>query len=77
LPLDESSGAGHYLVHVAGYNLGIFARAVRSRHSKRGRKRHKRTLPVIQTNVAMAIVIVAEVDGELALLAIVAAPEPD
>ncbi|NUJ81409.1 hypothetical protein HUN39_15525 [Methylocystis sp. FS] len=34
-------------------------------------------LLVIQTNVAMAIVIVAEIDGEMALLAIVAAPEAD
>jgi hypothetical protein len=32
---------------------------------------------VIQTDVAMAIIIIADVDGEIAMLAVVAAPEPD
>jgi hypothetical protein len=54
-----------------------YARALRVRHSKRGRKRQNALLFVIQTNVPMAIVIVAQIDAEVALLVIVAAPEAD
>jgi len=67
-----------YLVHVAGYNLGILMRALFGAGTPREAASAKNALLlVIQTNVAMAIVIVAEIDGEMALLAIVAAPEAD
>ena len=67
-----------YLVHVAGYNLGILMRALFGAGTPREAASAKNALLlVIQTNVAMAIVIVAEIDGEMALLAIFAAPEAD
>jgi transposase len=67
-----------YLVHVAGYTLGILMRALFGAGTPREAASAKNALLlVIQTNVAMAIVIVAEIDGEMALLAIVAAPEAD
>jgi len=67
-----------YLVHVAGYNLGILMRALFGAGTPREAASAKNALLlVIQTNVAMAIVTVAEIDGEMALLAIVAAPEAD
>ena len=66
-----------YLVHVAGFNLGILMRALFGGGTPREAANAKNALLfVIQTDVAMAIII-AEIDREMALLAIVAAPEAD
>ena len=65
-----------YLIHVAGFNLGILMRALFGRVTPREAADLKNALLlVIQTDVAMAIVIVAKIEGELAMLAIVAMPE--
>ena len=67
-----------YLIHVAGFNLGILMRALFGCGTPREAVSAKNAvLFVIQTDVAMAIIIIADIDGEIAMLAVVAAPEPD
>jgi transposase len=67
-----------YLIHVAGFNLGILMRALFGYGTPREAADLKNAiLLVIQTDVAMAIVIVAKIEGRLAMLAIVAMPEHD
>ena len=67
-----------YLVHVAGYNLGILMRALFGAGTPREAANAKFALLfVIQAADTMAFVIIAESDGEMALLAIFAAPEAD
>ena len=67
-----------YLIHVAGFNLGILMRALLGCGTPREAANTKNALLfVIQTDVAVAIIIIAEIDREMALLAIVAAPEAD
>ena len=66
-----------YLIHVAGFNLGVLMRALFGCGTPREAANAKNALLfVIQTDVAVAIII-AEIDREMALLAIVAAPETD
>ena len=65
-----------YLIHVAGFNLGILMRALLGCGTPREAADAKNALLfVIQTDVATAIVIIAEIDGEMAMLAIVATPQ--
>ncbi len=67
-----------YLIHVAGFNLGVLMRALFGCGTPREAANAKNALLfVIQTDVAVAIIIIAEIDREMALLAIVAAPEAD
>ena len=67
-----------YLIHVAGFNLGILMRALFGCGTPREAARSQTALLfVTRTDVAMVIVMVAEIDSEMALLAIVAAPEAD
>ena len=67
-----------YLIHVAGFNLGILMRALFGCGTPREDARAKNALLfVIQTDVAIAIVIVADIYGELAMLAFIAMPQQD
>jgi len=64
-----------YLVHVAGYNLGILMRALFGCGTPRQAASAKSALWfVIQTDVAMAITMIAVVDAETAMLVIIIAP---
>ncbi|MFG1466808.1 transposase, partial [Xanthobacter sp. DSM 24535] len=65
-----------YLIHVAGFNLGILMRALLGYGTPREVASAKNAfLFVIQTDVALAIVIIAEIDGAPAFLDIAAAAE--
>jgi hypothetical protein len=67
-----------YLIHVAGFNLGILMRALFGCGTPREAASAKNAvLFVIQTDVAVAIIVIAEIDREMAWLAIVAAQEAD
>ena len=67
-----------YLVHVAGFNLGILMRALFGYGTPREAGNAKSALLfVIQIEIALAIVMIADIDGELAMLVIVAAPDTD
>jgi len=66
-----------YLVHVAGYNLGILMRALFGCGTPRQAASAKSALWfVIQNDVALAITMIADVDGETAMLVIIIAPQP-
>ena len=65
-----------YLIHVAGFNLGILMRALFGCGTPKGpRGASKAFLFVVQTDVALVIALIAELDGERAMLLIVFAPE--
>ena len=67
-----------YLVHVAGFNLGILMRALFGYGTPREAGNARSALLfVIQIEIALAIVMIADIDGELAMLVIVAAPDTD
>src|SRR3546814_3567666 len=54
-----------YLIHVAGFNLGILMRALFGCGTPRGaRGASKAFLFVVQNDVALVIALVAEFDGE-------------
>ena len=62
-----------YLIHVAGFNLGILMRELFGWGTPREAASARNALLfVIQTEVAMVIVIVADIAGELAMLTVVA-----
>jgi hypothetical protein len=66
-----------YLIHVAGFNLGILMRALFGCGTPREAAAAKNTLLfLIQTDAALAIAMLADIDGEMALLVIVVAPAP-
>jgi transposase len=61
-----------YLIHVAGFNLGVLMRLLFGRGTPREVANLKNALLfVIQSEVAIAIVIIAYIDGQLAMLAVV------
>ena len=65
-----------YLIHVAGFNLGILMRALFGRGTPREAAGVKNALLfVIQSDDALALAVVAEIDGETAMLVITVAPE--
>ncbi|SCW44258.1 transposase, IS5 family [Sphingobium faniae] len=65
-----------YLIHVAGFNLGVLMRALFGCGTPRGASGvSKAYLFVVQTDVALVIALIAEFDGESAMLLIVLAPE--
>jgi transposase len=67
-----------YLIHVAGFNLGILMRALFGRGTPReAASVRNANLFVIQSDVALAITIVANIEGKAAMLAITIAPETD
>jgi transposase len=66
-----------YLIHVAGFNLGILMRALFGCGTPREAAAAKNTLLfLIQTDAALAIAMLADIDGEMAMLVIVVAPAP-
>ncbi|MBM3550141.1 MAG: transposase [Alphaproteobacteria bacterium] len=66
-----------YLIHVAGFNLGILMRALFGCGTPReAASATSAVLFVIQTEGMMAIVMIAMVNGEIAMLVAVVAPEP-
>lgn len=65
-----------YLIHVAGFNLGILMRALFGSGTPKGATGASRAfLFVVQTDVALVIALIAEFNGESAMLLIVLAPE--
>ena len=66
-----------YLIHVAGFNLGVLMRALFGGGTPReAASARSALLFVIQTEGMMAIVLIATVSGEMAMLVAVVAPEP-
>lgn len=66
-----------YLIHVAGFNLGILMRALFGCGTPREAAAAKNTLLfLIQTDAALAIAMLADIDGEMVMLVIVVAPAP-
>ena len=67
-----------YLVHVAGFNLAILMRALFGYGTPReAASARSALLFVIQIEIALAIVMIADIDGELAMLVIVVTPDTD
>ena len=67
-----------YLIHVAGFNLGILMRALFGSGTPREAASAKSAiLFVIQFDAALAIAIVANIEGKPAILVIIVAPETD
>jgi len=65
-----------YLVHVAGFNLGILMRALFGSGTPREAARaQSASLFVAQTELTLALVLMATVDGQMAILVVVIAPE--
>jgi transposase len=67
-----------YLIHVAGFNLGILMRALFGRGTpKEAASVRNANLFVIQTDVALSVIIAANIDGKPAMLLITVATETD
>ena len=67
-----------YLIHVAGFNLGILMRALFGKGTPKEAASVKNAfLFVIQSDVAVAIAIMAEINGETTILLIAVVPETD
>jgi transposase len=67
-----------YLIHVAGYNLGILMRALFGCGTpKEAASANSALLLVLQTEGMMAIVMTATVDDEIAMLVAVVAPDSE
>ena len=65
-----------YLIHVAGFNLGVLMRALHGQGTPReASQAAKAFIFVLRTDAALAFALIAVVDGECAaLVVIVAAP---
>ncbi len=62
-----------YLIHVAGFNLGILMRTIFGKGTAREAASARRPiLFVIQTASAPAIAVISAIDGETAMLIIIA-----
>lgn len=67
-----------YLIHVAGFNLAILMRALFGRGTPReAASARYAVLFVLQTDVALAWAIMAKINGDMTMLVIIVAPEPD
>ena len=67
-----------YLLHVAGFNLGILMRALFGCGTPReAASANSALLLVLQTEGMMAIVMIATLDGEIAMLVAVVAPDSE
>ena len=65
-----------YLIHVAGFNLGILMRALFGKGTpKEAASVSNALLFVIQSDDALALAIVAEIDGETTMLTMIVTPE--
>src|ERR1700750_1297084 len=66
-----------YLIHVAGFNLGVLMRALFGCGTPREAAAAKNTLLLlIQTDAALAIAMLADIEAEMVMLVIVVAPAP-
>ena len=68
-----------YLIHVAGFNLGVLMRALHGQGTPREAAEALYALIfLVQTDAALALALIAAVDGELAAIVVVAAdPTPN
>jgi transposase len=65
-----------YLIHVAGFNLGILMRAIFGQGTPREAASARSAIVlVVQAGSAPAIAVISVIDGEAAMLAIIIAPE--
>ena len=64
-----------YLIHVAGFNLAD-ARHVRTRHAQAGRERQNALLFFVQSDSTLAVAVILAIDGETAMLVIIAPEMP-
>ena len=75
---DRENVHKRYLIHVAGFNLGILMRALFGQGTLRqAASARSALLFVVQTDSAMVVTMITEVDGETAALLIAVAPETD
>jgi len=68
-----------YLIHVAGFNLGVLMRALYGQGTpKEAADALNAFVFIVRTDAALTFGLIAVIDGELAaLVVIVAAPPPD
>jgi hypothetical protein len=65
-----------YLIHVAGFNLGILMRALFGQGTPREAASARSALLVfVQSGSALAIAVISIIDGETAMLVIIVAPD--
>jgi hypothetical protein len=65
-----------YLIHVAGFNLGILMRAMFGQGTPREAASARRALLFfVQSNSTLAIAVISAIDGETAMLIITIAPD--
>ncbi|QGM48208.1 transposase [Methylocystis heyeri] len=70
--------AKRYLIHVAGFNLGVLMRALTGCGTPKEAASAKNALLfAVQTDIAAAIIIIAEFEGAPAIFTVVVMPEPD
>ena len=62
-----------YLIHVAGFNLGVLMRALYGQGTPRETEALYALFFVLQSDAALAFALIAAVEGELAAIVIVAA----
>jgi hypothetical protein len=66
-----------YLIHVAGFNLGILMRALfGSGTPKEAASANTAFLVLVLTDAALALVLIADIGGETALLVVIIEPDP-
>jgi hypothetical protein len=66
-----------YLIHVAGFNLGVLMRALYGQGTPREAAEAANAIVfVIQTEAMLAFALIAVVDGELAALVVIIADAP-
>jgi transposase len=66
-----------YLIHVAGFNLGILMRALfGSGTPKEAASANTAFLFLVLTDAALALVLIADIGGETALLVVIIEPDP-
>ena len=72
--LTRGSPCERYLIHVAGFNLGVLMRALYGQGTPReAAETLYAPIIVLRTETALVFALIATVDGELAAIVIVAA----
>ena len=61
-----------YLIHVAGFNLGVLMRALYGQGTPREAAEAVSAIFVLQSDAALAFGLIAAIDGELAPIVIIA-----
>jgi transposase len=66
-----------YLTHIAGFNLGILMRVLFGQGTPReAPSARSATLFVVQTDSALAFIVISDIHGETAMLAAISFPRP-